>query len=144
MKYQDPLEIVCPQCSLTSLQPVSDLFGLRASCPHCGTRLDQIGRGMRATSDEVSDSHTVVSIVFDIEESLGSGPISDSELELVHTLRDLAQVVQNLLPQGIDRPANAIELVRRAAAKLPNCSSTEIDLDARPIDAIDPTRWDRQ
>lgn len=140
MKYIDPMPLTCNRCSSSSQQSVADLLSLRATCPTCGKALDEVGRQMRAQSDDVTRWATVIAIAVELEDVLGE-EFTDAELEEVLTLRDLACVVGNRLPD--DSQARVDDLVREAAKLVPWCAVSDPNLDAPIFVAIDPDRWNR-
>lgn len=139
-----PQFITCSRCSGNSLHRVKDLLSLRACCPKCGHRLDEVGLKMRAGCDDWGKLCTVVQIAILLEDVLGQEiEITNAELEGIQTLRDIARVIQVRLPAGSEQETRAIDLVQEAAKGIPWCSAKEMMLDAPLMDAVDPDRWSR-
>lgn len=143
MRYVDPFPVTCGRCSADSTQPVSGLLRLRAACPTCGASFAEVGQKMRAGLDDWGNYITLIEIARWVETTLGEA-ISDTELEGVRTLRDIALIVRRHLPSGPASEDQSIKLVREAAQKSLWCSVDEVAFDALIMNAIAPDRWSRE
>ncbi|HEX4792989.1 MAG TPA: hypothetical protein VH370_04310 [Humisphaera sp.] len=144
MKFVDPMPIRCPKCAAESSQSEADLLALRAKCPMCGESFADAGQRMRSTYDDFGDFATIAGIQVAIERRLGI-KIDDSQwIEKHPTLRQAAQEIHRQVPAERLTDAELLRLVEEAATSLRWCDAKTIDLDARPMDAVDPGRWERR
>lgn len=142
MKFIDPMLVTCIHCSMASEQRVEDLLGFLASCPSCGSNLNDVGQNMCVTCDESNDYFIRVFIALDLEKKLGT-EITDAELKDARTLRNIANAIECHMPPSTDRKERSIALILEAAKAVPWCSALDIELDIDLVDAINPGRWKR-
>jgi hypothetical protein len=143
MQFVDPMPIRCAKCAAESSQREADLLALRAKCPGCGESFADAGRQMQAAYDDWGDFVTIAQIEVAIERRLGI-TIDDSQWIQKHlTLRRVAEEIRRQVPGERLTEAELLGLVEEAARSLRWCDAEKIDLDARPMDAVDPQRWER-
>ncbi len=140
MKYEDPSQVICPDCGKQSHLRVDELLELRARCPGCEAALDHVGLDMRAGLDDWARHMAIVEITMVLEEALGL-TLGDDEVLGAKTLDDLARVVATRLPKSIDRQIKSRTLVREAVEKMDWSTSDEPAFDLPLLDAIQPGRW---
>src|SRR5262245_35941937 len=92
MKFKDPRNVVCPQCSATSQQRVAELLALRAKCSQCSGSLADTGLKMRHALDDWSTYVIAIELTFELERVLGCR-FEDEGLERIKTLRDVVAFV---------------------------------------------------
>jgi hypothetical protein len=95
---------------------------------------------MRVTIDEAGTYFELVKIAMKLEDEL-SITISDTELEGIKTLRQIATVVQRHLPASSDVQTRALELTQDAARICSSGNADPVAVDAPLLDALVPNRW---
>jgi hypothetical protein len=117
MLWVNPLPISCEACGFQAAYRVNDLLNLAAKCARCGASLRQVGEKMRKAADDEHSFVTLIELVVALEDMIGH-EISDLQIKDVHTLRDLAGVIENILPPGADSRVRAEEMVKTAAMSM--------------------------
>ncbi|HEX4793966.1 MAG TPA: hypothetical protein VH370_09250 [Humisphaera sp.] len=97
---------------------------------------------MRSGYDEWGDFVTIAQIEVTIERQLGI-TIDDSQWIQKPTLRQVAQEMREQVPPEQLTDADLLRLVEEAARSVRWCHADNINMDARPMDAVDPKRWER-
>ena len=156
MKFKDPAEVVCPNCSAHSVQRVADLLALGAKCPSCQNTLSERGTKMRRALDAWETYVASIWLTGCLEDRLGVRFTGD-EVEAAKTLRGLVTLVETRLARNDHDDIQAAELVEWAMKQLRDDQfwqqrgphirgrrkfAASLDLDAPLIDAIDPHRWE--
>ena len=117
MKWSDPATIHCPECGGDFPVRVAALRSLRAACPGCDASLAAIGKSMLAEEARFRREVDPLLVAFNLEQQASLG-ISDSELDAIQSLDDLARAIVGRLSPTADREARAAELVADAARRI--------------------------
>jgi|KBSSwiStaDraftv2_1062776.scaffolds.fasta_scaffold22278_3 hypothetical protein len=148
MKFKDPREVACPECSTTSKQRVAKLLALKATCPECSHSLADTGLKMRQALDDWSTYVIAIELTCELERALGC-EFEDKGLEKVKTLRDVIAFV------GPAREAAAATAMPKAVREVRQEGmfkhaytgpdrDAELDFNLGLVEMFMPNRWDQR
>jgi hypothetical protein len=146
MKFADPLALTCPRCAAVSRHNSKDLLALTATCPACGSSLNEVGVRLGRNLDEVRAFAAWAEVLLCVEDRLGVS-IADAEaLDKAQrgadlTLRDLARLVSGYVPPGADSAWRALEVVLEAAATVARGVVAEADAERPLLEALRIPAW---
>jgi hypothetical protein len=120
LKFQDPLGVECPVCGKRSDQAVRQLLARRATCPECGSSLGTVSDRMHQRIDEWNEFAILCRFILELEKILGGPFCQDDDLQGVHCLADLTNLVEKKMeaPCSLDRHVAAIDAIQAAAVTI--------------------------
>ena len=150
MRFQNPLNTLCPACGIESRQNVADLILLVAHCPSCGGSLDSIGLEMRKAHDDWGAFCLKMDLALSLEKHLAC-EIGDEELVPLNTLADFITLVDLRLSETGASSKSARELVLLAAEEVRDSRKAgrlarrdwKLQLDEPLVNALKEGRWTR-
>jgi hypothetical protein len=98
MRFKDPLDIVCGNCSKPQPVSVAHLLAQNAKCAHCDASLSTVGESIHRFMDELDVEFLLIEVVIDLANEL-SIDVPDKVLEmLVKDVTTKVGFVNGVLP----------------------------------------------
>lgn len=148
VKFADPLAVKCLRCAAESRHHSKDLLALTATCPACGSPLDEIGIRMGTKLDEASAFGVWAEVLMGVEDCLGinypgipDGDALGSKPLPELTLRDLVRLVAGYAPPGADTDETASRVVLECAGQVAGRKVSASDMDRPLLEALQLPHW---